>query len=210
MAHTSQHKKRLKFMKKLLIIIILFPFCIYAKDPIMQAIIKSDPELVKHEINKRISSNKPINKQEQLFYLDLCHEVITRRRNAIQFPAYVIQQPYYYYYGAQPVPYYYSSQPVYTKAYQNDKDPEISFNCGARGILGMLGTLGALLYWQNSLTNYRYSKTTDDLIVATGVISFISLFSALIEIDAKRRQYQEELYENAIQIKHIMYEMPVV
>jgi hypothetical protein len=196
-------------IKKLIFCLILFPCSAYSKDHISQAIIKSDPELVKQEINKRISSNNPINSQEQLYYLDLCHEVITRRRNAVQFPAYVIQQPHYYYYSAQPVPYYYSAQPVYTKAYPGDNDPEISFNCGARGILGTLGTLAALLYWQNSLTNYTYSKTTDDLIIASGIISFIALFSALIEIDAIRRQHQEELYENAIQIKHIIYEIPL-
>jgi hypothetical protein len=198
-------------IKKLIFCLILFSFSAYSKDHITQAIIKSDPELVKQEIKKRMVSNKPISKQEQLYYFDLCHEVIARRRNAVQFPAYVIQQPHYYYYGAQPVPYYYSAQPVYTKAYPGDKDPEISFNCGLRCVLGTLGTIGALLYWFDSIANFQdtYNETTDKLVFASGVISFIALFSAVIEIDAKRRQHQEELYENAIQIKHIIYEIPL-
>lgn len=187
------------------LIFLIIPFALSAQDRLTNAIKLSNPRLVLQEINTRLSEGKPFSHKEQLFYLDFCEEVITRRRNAIQFPIY------------QSTPIYcngvltYYNKPVYTKAYTSDGEPEISVNCSLRCVLGTMGTIGALLYWYKSIINFprTYGETTNKLVFASGVISFIALFSAVIEIEAKRRQYQEELYENAIQIKHIVYEIPV-
>lgn len=192
-------------MKKLIFYFILFPFFSYSQNQISQAIIESNPELVKQEISKRISAHEPITLVEQQYYIELCQEVITRRRNALQFPEY------------QTTPLYcngmitYYSQPVYKKAFITDEEPGISFNCGLRFTLGTLGTIAALFYWHNSITNYKrtYSKTTSNAIIASGVISFIALLSAIIETDAKRKQHQEELYENAIKIKYLFYNLEI-
>lgn len=194
-------------MKKLLIYLTLLPFSIHAKDSLSDAITKSDPDIVRAEIKKRMVSNKPISQQEVLFYLDLCQEVVTRRRNAVQFPSYVVQQPHYYYYGSQPVPYYTSSTPVYTKAYANDADPEVSVNCALRCGFGLIGTIGSLIYWCNSMGRFydEHNTTLDITVFALGLTSIISFVSALNEVEANKKQYQEKLYENAIQIKHLIY-----
>lgn len=186
---------------KLLLALLFLTLSLQAQDPIIAAIKLSNPLLVQKEIEKRAFEGNAISANDKLLYLNFCEEIITRRRNALQFPEY------------QTTPLYcngmitYYSQPVYKKAFITDEEPEISFNCGLRFALGSLRTIAALLYWHNSITNYKctYSKTTNNAIIASGVISLIALFSAIIEIDINRKQYQEELYENAIKIKHIIY-----
>lgn len=92
----------------------------------------------------------------------------------------------------------YYNKPVYKNAYITDENPEISFNCGVRFTLGALGTVASLFYWLNSNT------TSTGLVITTGVISFFTLLSAIVEIETNRKQHQEQLYENAIEIKHIL------
>lgn len=199
-------------MKKLLLLISLFTFTLHGTDALLFAIKKSDPKLVKCEINKLILKGQKPSIKDKHMYIDFAEEVIIRRHNAIQLPSYIIQQPHYYYYGAQPISCYYTSQPVYTNAYTTDEDPEISFNCRVRCILGTLGTIASFFYLQNSITNYKraYSKTTANLVFASGVISFIALCSAIIEINLKRKYHQEQLYENAVEIKHILINMETI
>lgn len=178
-------------MKKLLIIFILFPFCIYAKNPITQAIIKSDSELVKQEINKRISSNNPINPEEQRYYIDLCQEVITRRRNTIQFPN------------------YYNGSTVYTPAFPNDSVSEISAGDKFTFIASLAGTILSLPIGISIAQEKR--PPYDGLVMLCAFASEITCFSILIYVLSKRQNelkyHQEELYENAIQIKHLIYNL---
>lgn len=198
-------------MNKICASLIFLSFTINCTDALFFAIKKSDPTLVKGEINKLIFKNQKPSIKDKCMYIDFAEEVIIRRRNAIQFPSYIIQQPHYYY-GAQPISCYYTSQPVYTNAYTTDEDPEISLSCGLRCILGTIGTMASFFHWQNSITNYKRacSKTTANLVFASGVISFIALCSAIIEINLKRKYHQEQLYENAIEIKHILINMETI
>lgn len=176
-------------MKRILTLIIFIPFSSHSHDSITNAIIKSDIELVKQEIRIRMLSNNPINKQEQLYYLDLCHEVITRRRNAIQFPN------------------YYNGSAVYTPAFPNDSIAKISKGDLFTFIASLTGTLLSLPIGisiaQETCPPY------DGLVMLCALTSEITCISVLIYVTKKRQDslkyHQEQLYENAIAIKHIIY-----
>lgn len=180
-------------MKRILIFIIFIPLLTHSHDAITNAIKKSDPDLVKQEIKIQMLSNKPISKQEQLYYLDLCQEVITRRRNAIQFPN------------------YYNGSAVYTPAFPSDSISKISPADLFTFIASLAGTLLSLPIGISIAQETR--PPHDGLIMLSALTSEITCISVLIYIITKRQNelkyHQEELYENAIQIKHIVYEIPV-
>lgn len=174
---------------KFLLSFLLLPLSLYAQDSLLKAIKLSNPELVKKEIAYRIHQGKYFSYQEQLFYLNFSEEVITRRRNAIQFPN------------------YYKGQAIYTPAFPTDKDPEISGNCALRGVVGLIGMLVAFPY---CFPDYRTSNRTITIAVASEIISLILLTSSCVEYDMTRKAAQEQLYENSIQIKYLFYNIETV
>lgn len=177
-------------MKKIFILLLLLPVTIKCNDSLTNAIKKSDPELVKKEIAKRISSQKPLTIEDQRFYLNFCDEVITRRRNAIQFPQ------------------YYEGRPIYTKAFYSDEEPSIPINCWFRGIIGLVGTMAALPYCFPQITDYSNNhNNTMNFGITIEVISLCLFISAAYEIEVGRKLAQEQLYENAVQIKHLFYDI---
>ncbi|GMU19708.1 MAG: hypothetical protein AMXMBFR12_09000 [Candidatus Babeliales bacterium] len=184
-------------MKKLLSLVLSLSCALHGNDALFLAIKKSDPILVKSEIKKLASMDQKPSIKDKRMYIDFAEEVIIRRRNAIQFPIYECTPVY-----CNGMLSYYN-KPVYKNAYTTDVDPEISFNCGVRLTLGAFGTVASLFYWLNSYT------TSTGLVITTGVISFFTLLSAIVEIEINRKQHQEQLYENAIEIKHILMNFEV-
>lgn len=174
-------------MKKLLFIL-LFPFLTSCQEYITRAIIKSNPELVKKELEKRIATNLPFSVEEQRFYLNFCDEVITRRRNAIQFPR------------------YFDGRPIYTPAFPTDKLASPSSKEIAAFLIGLFGTLVSLPLGISIAENS--TSSTDNLVMFTALLSEVGCFSLLCYCLIKRYDdalnFQEQLYENAIEIKHII------
>lgn len=180
-------------MKKFFLSFILLPFAIQCHDTITKAIIKSDPELVKQEISLHIASGKAFTFEDKLRYIDFCEEVITRRRNAIQFPE--------YYNG--------SARPA--RAFPTDETKPLSKR---EVVLGLASSAGFILGIPIGLVIAYHMKPPLDTVVAsaacgTGLISLIILCALACHKEDELKKSQEQLYENSIEIKHLFIHLQV-
>lgn len=181
-------------MKKLVLYLVISPVSVLCQDDIVKAIIKSDPKWVKIEISTRIKSGKPITNQERLKYIDFCEEVIVRRRNAIQFPK------------------YFDGRPTYTRAFPTDKEPSISTG-EAAAVIGSL--LGLILSLPIGISIAEQTEPPlNGLVVLTALGSeiacFVILWACLFRRDNELRKSQEDLYNDAIEIKHMFINLKTV
>lgn len=180
-------------MKKFFLSFILLPFAIQCQDTITKAIIKSDPELVRQEISLHIASGKGFTFKDKLRYIDFCEEVITRRRNAIQFPE--------YYNG--------SARP--TRAFPTDeKRPPSKREC----IVTLASLAGFILGLPIGLIIACHMEPPLDTAVAlaacgTGLTSLIILCALACNEENELKKSQEQLYENSIEIKHLFIHLQV-
>ncbi len=103
--------------------LLLIPFSLSAHDKLTTAIKLSNPALVEQEIQSRLCEGKCFSLKEQLFYLNFCEEVITRRRTSIQFSDYS------------------NGSPVYTQAFSTDPDVTISGKTAIKFLAGLAGSI---------------------------------------------------------------------
>lgn len=178
------------------IALLLIPLSLSAHDKLTTAIKLSNPALVEQEITLRLSQGKPFSLKEQFFYLNFCEEVITRRRNAIQFPDYS------------------NGSPIYTQAFSTDPVESISGRTTIKFLTGILGALATipicLTILEDKWLTQNERKFWTIVPFATETFFLYLLISSLNEINqvvANRKKSQEQLYENAIQIKHRIYDI---
>lgn len=178
-------------MKLFIFSILFFTFNLHA-DALFDAIRKSNPALVKEEIQKKITTDMRFTEQEKQMYLDFAQEIITRRRNALSFPKYP------------------NGQALATDSIEPQS--LLSFIAAAVGIIGTIGTIPISIIF--SVTYHdAVSKLTEHEKLLSGIItgiieasSIYLLYSSLQKIDANdaiRIKQREKLFSNAVKIKHM-------
>lgn len=181
-------------MKKILLLIISISCSQLIADnmcynPIEMAILKSDPTALKEELDALNTQSKQLGKREQIKYLALSNEILTRRRTIIECP----YSPY-----------------IYMDRYlPHDKRPTLM------PWLKIIGSIyGSVSLWFFGLACAPEKNETLQSVYCAGLVTatlpFLYIFCNGVNDLEKDSKKPNILYERALNVRQMLYDVQEV